>query len=68
MPNVDNKKVREACNKMNDAWVEGAKSAVFNGIDQAAFQADIDAAAAADAEIAKWGKSRYARQSAHADA
>jgi len=35
MPNVDNKKVREACNKMNDAWFSGDKSSMFNGIDQA---------------------------------
>ena len=52
MPNVDNKKVREACNKMNDAWLEGAPSAKFNGIAQDAFQADIEAAAADDAAIA----------------
>lgn len=52
MPNVDNKKVREACNKMNDAWFEGAPSVNFNGIKQSDFQSDIEAAAAADAEIA----------------
>ena len=37
---------------MNDAWFEGAKGVDFNGISQAAFLADITAAAADDAAIA----------------
>lgn len=52
MAKVDNKAVREKCNVMNDAWVEGAPSVKFNGIDQAGFLADIEAAAADDAAIA----------------
>ena len=36
---------------MNDAWFEGAKAVEFNGVTQAAFLADIDAAAATDQEI-----------------
>lgn len=42
----------EKCNVMNDAWVEGAASAKFNGIPQTEFLADIDAAGADDAAIA----------------
>ena len=49
---VDVKKTKEQSNRMNDAWVEGARDVVFNGIKQADFEADINAAAAADAEIA----------------
>ncbi len=52
MPKVDNKTVREKCNKMNDAWFEGAESATFNGITQADFQTEVEACAANDAEIA----------------
>ena len=52
MAKVDNKSVKEKCNVMNDAWVEGAPSAKFNGIAQNDFQADIEAAAADDAAIA----------------
>ncbi len=52
MPKVDNKSVREKCDKMNDAWFEGAKSASFNGIAQADFQTEVEACAAKDAEIA----------------
>ena len=52
MAKVDNKSTKEKCNVMNDAWVEGAPSAKFNGIDQATFQSDIEAAAADDAAIA----------------
>jgi len=37
---------------MNDAWFEGAKGVDFNGITQAAFLADITAAAADDAAVA----------------
>ena len=51
MAKVDNKAVKEKCNVMNDAWFEGAASAKFNGISQADFLADIDAAAADDAAI-----------------
>jgi hypothetical protein len=52
MAKADMKTVREKCNVMNDAWVEGAPSAKFNGISQTEFQADIEAAAADDAAIA----------------
>ena len=52
MAKFDNKGVKEKCNVMNDAWVEGAPSVKFNGISQTAFLADIDAAAADDATIA----------------
>jgi hypothetical protein len=31
MASVDNKRIREQCNVMNDAWFEGAPSAKFNG-------------------------------------
>lgn len=51
MAKVDIRSVREKCNVMNDAWFEGAKAVEFNGITQAAFLADIDAAAAADGEV-----------------
>ena len=36
---------------MNDAWFEGAKDVEFNGTTQSQFDADIVAAAAADAAI-----------------
>lgn len=52
MAKVDNKTVKEKCNTMNDAWVEGARSVTFNGIEQANFQSAIEAAAADDAAIA----------------
>ncbi len=52
MASVDNKRIREQSNVMNDAWVEGAPAVVFNGIKQADFLAAIDAAAADDAAIA----------------
>ena len=51
MAKVDIKTVREKCNVMNDAWFEGAPTVDFNGITQAAFLADITAAAADDATI-----------------
>ena len=52
MAKVNNREVREQSNRMNDAWVEGAKDVEFNGISQAAFAADIADAANDDAEIA----------------
>jgi hypothetical protein len=52
MAKADMKTVREKCNVMNDAWVEGAPTVEFNGITQAAFLADITDAAADDAAIA----------------
>ena len=51
MANVDNKRIRQQGNVMNDAWFEGALGAKFNGIDQGAFQAAVEAAAADDAAI-----------------
>ncbi len=50
MAKVDIRSVREKCSVMNDAWLEGAKAVEFNGITQAAFLADIDAAAV-DGEV-----------------
>jgi len=50
MAKVNNKEVKEQCNVMDDAWVEGAKTVEFNGITQTEFAADI-ADAAADTEI-----------------
>jgi len=52
MANVDNKRVKQQCNVMNDAWAEGAQAVSFNGIKQVDFLAAIDAAAAKDAAIA----------------
>ena len=46
-----NKEIRERVTKMNNAWAQGAPTATFKGITQAAFQADIQGAAAADQEI-----------------
>ncbi len=51
MAKVDIKVVREKCNVMNDAWVEGAPTVDFNGITQVQFLAGITAAAADDAAI-----------------
>ena len=52
MAKVNNREVREQCNRMNDAWVEGAKTVEFNGISQTELAADIADAANDDAEIA----------------
>lgn len=52
MAKVNNSKVKEQCNTMNDAWFEAAKDTSFNGIEQPDFQAAIEAAAADDAAIA----------------
>lgn len=49
---LNNKQIRERVTKMNNAWAQGARDAVFKGIKQADFQADIQGAAAADQEIA----------------
>ena len=46
------KQVRERVTKMNNAWKQGAPTATFKGITQPAFQADIEAAATKDQEIA----------------
>ncbi len=52
MAKVNNKEVKEQSSRMNDAWVEAAKTVEFNGITQAEFAADIADAANDDAEIA----------------
>lgn len=52
MASVDNKRIREQCNVMNDAWFEGAESVAFGGYRQTDFQSAIEAAAADDAAIA----------------
>lgn len=49
---LNNKQIRARVTKMNNAWAQGAPTAVFNGITQAAFQADIQGAATDDQEIA----------------
>ena len=51
MANVDNKRIRQQCNVMNDAWNEGAKSVTFNGITQADFETAINSALADDQAI-----------------
>ena len=52
MANVDNKRVKQQCNMMNDAWFEGAPAVNFNGIKHGDFQTTIEAAAAKDTAIA----------------
>ena len=51
MAKVNVKEIREECNVMNDAWVEGAKAVEFNGITQAEFGADITTGATFDSEV-----------------
>ncbi len=48
---LNNKQVRERVTKMNSAWAQGAPTVTFRGITQAAFQADIQGAAADDQAI-----------------
>ena len=50
---VNVKQIRERVTKMNNAWLQGAPTVAFKGIKQSDFQADIQAAAAADQEIAE---------------
>ena len=45
-------KVRDRVTLMNTAWAQGAPGVTFKGVKQADFQADIQAAAALEAEIA----------------
>ncbi len=52
MARVNNKEVKEQCNRMSDAWAEGAPKVEFNGINQTDFAADIADAANHDAAIA----------------
>lgn len=47
-----NKEIRERAARMNNAWAQGAATAVFNGITQAAFQTEIVGAGAGEQEIA----------------
>ena len=49
---VATKRIRERVHQMNNAWKQGAPTAVFNGITQPDFQTRIDATDAADQEIA----------------
>jgi hypothetical protein len=49
---LNNKQIRERVTKMSNAWAQGAADAVFKGITRTAFDADIQAAAADDQEIA----------------
>ena len=48
---IPTKRIRERVTQMNDAWEQGAKTTVFNGISQPQFDAKIKTAAAADQEI-----------------
>ena len=47
-----NKQIRDRVTTMNNAWKQGAPTAVFRGISQTVFQTDINAAAAEEQEIA----------------
>jgi hypothetical protein len=49
---VPTKKIRERVTKMSTAWKQSAPNVTFKGITQSAFQADIEAAAAIEEEIA----------------
>jgi hypothetical protein len=48
---VNTKSIRERVNRMSNGWAQGAANVAFRGITQTGFQAEIDAAAAADQEI-----------------
>ena len=48
---VPTKRIRERVNRINDAWAQGASTAVFNGISQTQFDTKVKAAASADQEI-----------------
>ncbi|CAN5397543.1 hypothetical protein BH10ACI3_BH10ACI3_27430 [soil metagenome] len=52
MAKVDTKTVKEKCNVMHDAWVEGAIGVNFYGISQTEFLADIQTVTANEAAIA----------------
>ena len=49
---VDIKSIRDKCNVMNEAWIEGAQGVTFYGITQTDFQNFITAVAAEEAAIA----------------
>ncbi|PYS52058.1 MAG: hypothetical protein DMF68_02520 [Acidobacteria bacterium] len=49
---VHTKKIKERVTRMNNAWKQGAPTAVFKGINQPDFQAEIERAATKDQEIA----------------
>jgi hypothetical protein len=49
---VQTKQIRERVTQMSTAWKQSAPNATFKGITQSAFQADIEAAAAIEEEIA----------------
>lgn len=49
---VNTKSIRERVTRMSSAWAQGASAVTFRGITQPGFQTEIDAAAAADQEIA----------------
>ena len=48
---IPTKRIRERVTQMNDAWSQGAPTAVFNGISQPQFDTKIKTVAAADQEI-----------------
>ncbi len=47
-----NKETRERATKMNNAWKQGASSAVFKAITQPAFETELNGAGADEQEIA----------------
>ncbi|HEV7473431.1 MAG TPA: hypothetical protein VGN90_05225 [Pyrinomonadaceae bacterium] len=49
---LNNKQIRERITKMSNAWEQGASTVTFMGIARDTFQANIQAAAAADQEVA----------------
>ena len=53
MAKVDVKKIKDRVTQMDDAWEEGAPDVEFGGVKQAAFAADIEAAANAEHELAE---------------
>lgn len=49
---LNNRQIRERVTTMSNAWSQGAPTATFKAITHTGFQADIQAASAADQEIA----------------
>ncbi len=52
MAKVNCKEIRERANRINTAWKQHAPTAKFNNIEQADYEASINAAAAKDQQIA----------------
>jgi hypothetical protein len=49
---IATKRIRERVTRINNAWTQGAPTATFGGITRTDFSTRIQAAAAADQEIA----------------